>query len=108
MLKKVILSSGKVIDAPERLITRYVFKGEIVKTNSGSNLEEAGLNVQRNLQSNKYGASYAEVLDADTEQLYYSQSRSISGKLSAPHYEWNAEDTIRKYGATAMLSKRKK
>lgn len=104
MAKRIVLSSGKVINAPDRLITRYVFNGEIVKVNSGSNLFEAGPNVQRNLQVNKYGATYAEVLDAETEQLYYSQSRSMSGVISKPHYEWNPEETENKYGATALLS----
>jgi hypothetical protein len=97
------MSSGNTIATPARIITRYWFNGEVVKTNAGSNLFEAGPNVQRNLQINKYGATFAEVLDADTEQLYYSQSRSISGTISKPHYEWNPEDTARKYSAGLLL-----
>jgi hypothetical protein len=107
-VKKIVMNSGRSKDAPVKLKTRYVFNGEIVKTNHGSDLFEAGLNVMRNLQINKYGATYAEVLDAETDQLYYSQSRSINGVISKPHYEWNPEDTVIKFGATMLLEKKRK
>lgn len=101
---KVLMNSGAEKEIL-RLKTRYMFRGEVVKVTYGSNLFEAGPNVQRNLQINKFGATYAEVLDADTEQLYYSQSRSMSGKVGAPHYEWNPEDTVRRYAASSLLEK---
>lgn len=104
---KIVMASGVEKDAPLKLKTVYVFRNEIVKVTRGSNLFEAGPNVQRNLQINKYGATYAEVLDADTDQLYYSQSRSMSGKIGAPHYEWNPEETERLYGVTTLLQKKK-
>lgn len=103
---QIIMTTGAHKEAPLKLKTVYVFRNEVVRTTHGSNLFEAGLNVQRNLQINKYGATYAEVLDADTEQLYYSQSRSMSGKLSAPHYEWDPEGTVRLYGASPLLQKK--
>lgn len=108
MIKKVVMANGTIKAAPLKLKTVYMFRGEVVKTNRGSDLFEAGLNVMRNLQTNKYGATYAEVLDADTDQLYYSQSRSMNGVISKPHYEWNPEDTENKYGVSALLGKGKK
>lgn len=104
---QIVMANGLQKEAPLKLKTVYVFRGEIVKVTRGSNLFEAGPNVQRNLQTNKYGATYAEVLDADTEQLYYSQSRSMSGKIGAPHYEWNPEETERMYGVSSLLQKKK-
>lgn len=105
---KIVMASGVEKDAPPKLKTVYVFDGEIVRVTRGTNLFEAGPNVQRNLQSNRFGASYAEVLDAETDQLYYSQSRHMDGKLSAPHYEWNPEETEKRlYGVSTMLPKRK-
>lgn len=104
---QIVMETGLQKEAPRRLKTVYVFCNEIVKVTYGYNLFEAGPNVQRNLQINKYGATYAEVLDADTEQLYYSQSRSMSGKIGAPHYEWNPEETERLYGVSTLLSKKK-
>lgn len=106
MTDKIVMNNGYIKDAPVRLKTRYVFRNEIVKVTHGTNLFEAGLNVMRNLQINKYGASYAEVLDADTEQLYYSQSRKMSGEISKPHYEWNPEDTAIKFAATMLLKEK--
>ena len=100
---KVVMSSGAEKEAPLKLKTVYMFRTEIVKVTRGTNLFEAGPNVQRDLQINKYGATYAEVLDAETDQLYYSQSRSMAGKISAPHYEWNPEETERRYGVSALL-----
>ena len=100
---QIVMASGTEKEAPLKLKTVYTFRGEIVKVTRGSNLFEAGPNVQRNLQINKYGANFAEVLDAETDQLYYSQSRSMSGKIGAPHYEWNPEETERRYGATSLL-----
>ena len=100
---KIVMATGTEKEAPAKLKTVYMFKTEIVRTTRGTNLFEAGLNVLRNLQINKYGATYAEVLDAETDQLYYSQSRSMSGKISAPHYEWNPEETERRYGVSALL-----
>src|SRR6185437_14384200 len=100
---KIIMATGVEKEGPAKLKTVYMFKTEIVRVTRGTNLFEAGLNVLRNLQINKYGATYAEVLDADTDQLYYSQSRSMSGKISAPHYEWNPEETERRYGVSALL-----
>lgn len=102
-MSKIKMSNGKCKEAPTKLKTVYRFKGQVVKVTRGTNIFEAGLNVQRNLQINKYGATYAEVLDAETEQLYYSQSRSMSGKLSAPHYEWDPEETHTKFGVSAIL-----
>ena len=104
---QIVMANGLQKEAPLKLKTVYVFRGEIVKVTRGSNLFEAGPNVQRNLQTNKYGATYAEVLDADTEQLYFSQSRSMSGKIGAPHYEWNPEETERMYGVSSLLQKKK-
>lgn len=104
---KIVMANGVEKDAPSKLKTVYMFRGSIVKVTRGTNLFEAGPNVQRNLQVNKYGATYAEVLDAETDQLYYSQSRHMNGKLSAPHYEWDPEDTERKYGVSALFSEKK-
>jgi hypothetical protein len=101
---KIVMQTGSVKDAPPKLMTRYWYKTELVKTTRGSNLFEASVNVVRNLQINKYKATYAEVLDADTEQLYYSQSRSVAtGKLSAPHYEWDPASTVIKFSVGVVL-----
>jgi hypothetical protein len=100
---KIVMATGAEKESPAKLKTVYMFKTEIVRVTRGTNLFEAGPNVQRNLQINKYGATYAEVLDAETDQLFYSQSRSMSGKISAPHYEWNPEETERRYGVSALL-----
>jgi hypothetical protein len=102
-MAKIIMHGGRTKEAPLKLKTVYRFKGRVVKVTRGTNLFEAGLNVQRNLQINKYGATYAEVLDADTDQLYYNQSRSMSGKLSAPHYEWDPAETVTKFSVNAIL-----
>jgi hypothetical protein len=107
MTSKIVMNNGATKNAPTKLKTRYVFRNEVVKVTHGTNLFEAGLNVMRNLQINKYGASYAEVLDADTEQLYYSQSRNMKGEISKPHYEWNPEDTAIKFAATMLLQEKK-
>lgn len=100
---KIIMATGSEHVVPTKLMTRYWFKTKLVKVTRGSNLFESGLNVQRNLQINKYGATYAEVLDADTEELYYSQSRSMSGQLSAPHYQWDPASTVTKYSVGLVL-----
>ena len=106
MNNKIVMLNGATKNAPARLKTRYVFRNEVVKVTHGTNLFEAGLNVMRNLQINKYGATYAEVLDDDTEQLYYSQTRKMNGEISKPHYEWNPEDTAIKFAATMLLKEK--
>lgn len=104
MAAKIVMATGKEQDAPIKLKTVYYFRTQIVKITHGSNIFESGLNVQRNLQINKYGATYAEVLDAETDQLFYSQSRRIgSGALTAPHYEWNPEETNTKFAVYTLL-----
>lgn len=102
-MKQVKMLNGTVKLAPSKLKTHYYFKTRLIKVTRGTNLFESGLNVQRNLQINKYGATYAEVLDAETDQLYYSQSRNMSGRLSAPHYEWDPEETHTKYSVHALM-----
>lgn len=103
MAAKIVMQTGATKDAPLKLMTRYWFKTKLVKVTRGTNLFESGPNAQRNLQINKYGATFVEVLDADTEQLYYSQSRSMSGKLSAPHYEWDPASTVVKFSVGLVL-----
>jgi len=113
MYKKVVMNSGRVVNAPVKLRTVYMFQGEIVKTNRGTSLEEAAINIERHVQRNSYGATYVEVLDADTEQLYYSakiKRVTEKGKFILKKdgiYEWNPEDTERKYGVSALFAKGK-
>lgn len=109
MTKRIVLNSGKIQAAPVRVQARYMLDGEIVKTNSGTNIFEAGPNAMRNLQRNSYGANFVEVVDADTEQLYFSaKARLKNGKHHIEStYEWNPEDTERKYGASMLLKKAK-
>lgn len=102
-MSKIVMGSGKLKDAPLKLRTVYYFRTKIVRVTRGTNLFEAGLNVMRNLQINKYGATFVEVLDAETDQLFYSQSRSMSGQISKPHYEWDPEDTNMRFGVHALL-----
>jgi len=111
MFEKVVMLSGKSLEAPAKLKTVYMSRGEIVKTNSGKLLSEASLHAQKHLQRNSYGANYVEVLDADTEQLYYSATLKLVTRNGKPKlqfeglYEWNPEDTERKYGASTLLTK---
>lgn len=105
MLDKIIMRTGTEKAAPVKIRTVYYFQAKIVKITRGTNLFEAAPNAVRNLQTNRYGATLVEVLDAETDELFYSQRRHMDGTLAKPHYEWDPEATNTKFGIYVILKK---
>jgi hypothetical protein len=88
---------------PTRVKTVYVdYHNNIVKTNNSKNLNQSIATCVLHMQINQYGAKYAEILDADTEQLFGVVTRNIQGDIKII-YKWDPASTERKYGVTQLL-----
>jgi hypothetical protein len=102
MTKKIKdLAILDLANLPNALKTVYVdHNNVIVKVNRSKDLLKSAATCLMHMQTNQYGAKYAEILDADTEKRYAMIKRPIRGELKV-EYDWDPEQTV--YGVSVLL-----
>ena len=68
------------------IVTTFYYGREVRKINRGSCPAKAVLHCIGHLQSNKYAARIAQIVDEDTGKLYAVITRNIVGKITI-HYQ---------------------
>lgn len=66
---------------PRPVVTNYFLLGRLVKSTRSSYVESACNNCFAHMQVNEYGATLAQVMDADTEELYAEFFRKVTGQI---------------------------
>jgi hypothetical protein len=86
----------KVQEHPQRGIkTEYRFRNTVIKTTRSADPNRAVAKCLEHMQVNQYGATIAEVFEADTEALYAQVKRFADGSIKV-HYERDPRDFVEK------------
>jgi hypothetical protein len=87
---------GRVQQHPLRGIkTEYRFRNTVIKTTRSADHNRAVAKCLEHMQVNQYGATVAEIFDADTETLYAQVARKSDGSIKV-HYERDPRDFVEK------------
>jgi hypothetical protein len=90
---------------PKTIKTAYWSQGQVVKTNTSLNANRAVTQCVAHMQVNQYGASVAEVYDAETAVLHAVVKRTIAGNISIVYrYEPRDHETKLRLAATPLLT----